>query len=66
MLDMCFDKVARDGISPQQQKSGSNKKTHERQHSWDGKVRGVCSKTPTNATDKAKSYNSVNSFNKIQ
>uniref|UniRef100_M1DVE7 NB-ARC domain containing protein n=1 Tax=Solanum tuberosum TaxID=4113 RepID=M1DVE7_SOLTU len=42
MLDILFDKVAKDGdLSPRQQKSGSNKnkkKTHERQHSWDGKV----------------------------
>uniref|UniRef100_M1DYT0 NB-ARC domain containing protein n=1 Tax=Solanum tuberosum TaxID=4113 RepID=M1DYT0_SOLTU len=42
MLDVCFDKVARDGdISPRHQRSGSNenkKKTHGRQHSWDGKV----------------------------
>lgn len=42
MLDICFDKVARDGdISPRHQRSGSNKnkkKTHGRQHSWDGKV----------------------------
>ncbi|KAH0709798.1 hypothetical protein KY290_011203 [Solanum tuberosum] len=41
MLDICFDKVARDGdLSPRQQRSGSNKskkKTHGR-HSWDGKV----------------------------
>ncbi|KAH0686002.1 hypothetical protein KY285_016543 [Solanum tuberosum] len=44
MLDICFDKVSRDGdISPRHQRSGSNKnkkKTHERQHSWDGKVTG--------------------------
>uniref|UniRef100_M1E0P6 NB-ARC domain containing protein n=1 Tax=Solanum tuberosum TaxID=4113 RepID=M1E0P6_SOLTU len=37
MLDICFDKVARDGdISPRHQRSGSNKnkkKTHGRQHS---------------------------------
>ncbi|KAG5576218.1 hypothetical protein H5410_056352 [Solanum commersonii] len=42
MLDICFDKVAREGdISPRQQRSGSNKskkKTHGRQHSWDGKI----------------------------
>ncbi|KAH0720975.1 hypothetical protein KY284_006005 [Solanum tuberosum] len=42
MLDMCFDRVAREGdISPRQQRSGSNrskKKTHGRQHSWDGKM----------------------------
>ncbi|KAG5598707.1 hypothetical protein H5410_030077 [Solanum commersonii] len=42
MLDILFDKVAKDGdLSPRQQKSGSNKnkkKTYERQHSWDGKV----------------------------
>ncbi|KAG5611951.1 hypothetical protein H5410_023232 [Solanum commersonii] len=45
MLDICFDKVARDGdISPRHQRSGSNKnkkKTHGRQHSWDGKVTGL-------------------------
>ncbi|KAH0735609.1 hypothetical protein KY285_011316 [Solanum tuberosum] len=44
MLDICFDKVARDGdISPRHQRSGSNKnkkKTHGIQHSWDGKVTG--------------------------
>ncbi|KAK4710989.1 hypothetical protein R3W88_005502 [Solanum pinnatisectum] len=44
ILDECFDKVARDGdISPRHQRSGSNKskrKTHGRQHSWDGKVTG--------------------------
>ncbi|KAG5596449.1 hypothetical protein H5410_037681 [Solanum commersonii] len=44
MLDICFDKVARDGdISPRHQRSGSNKnkkKTHGRQHNWDGKVTG--------------------------
>ncbi|KAG5609441.1 hypothetical protein H5410_020722 [Solanum commersonii] len=38
MLDICFDKVAREGnISPRQQRSGSNKsqkKTYGRQHSW--------------------------------
>ncbi|KAG5630583.1 hypothetical protein H5410_002300 [Solanum commersonii] len=42
MLDICFDRVAREGdISPRQQSSGSNKrknKTHGRQHSWDGKL----------------------------
>ncbi|KAG5621402.1 hypothetical protein H5410_006620 [Solanum commersonii] len=42
MLDICFDRVAREGdISPRQQRSGSNKskkKTHGRQHSWDGKM----------------------------
>ncbi|KAG5582894.1 hypothetical protein H5410_053521 [Solanum commersonii] len=42
MLDICFDRVARDGdISPRQQRSGSNKskkKTYGRQHSWDGKM----------------------------
>ncbi|KAJ8563559.1 hypothetical protein K7X08_032011 [Anisodus acutangulus] len=42
MLDICFDKVDKDGdLSPRQQRSGSNKskkKTHGRQHSWDGKV----------------------------
>ncbi|KAH0733724.1 hypothetical protein KY285_009431 [Solanum tuberosum] len=41
MLDILFDKVAKDGdLLPRQQRSGSNKnkkKTHERQHSWDGK-----------------------------
>ncbi|WMV07101.1 hypothetical protein MTR67_000486 [Solanum verrucosum] len=44
ILDECFDKVARDGdISPRHQRSGSNKskrKTHGRQHNWDGKVIG--------------------------
>ncbi|KAG5626547.1 hypothetical protein H5410_011765 [Solanum commersonii] len=44
MLDILFDKVAKDGdLSPRQQRSGSNKnkkKTYERQHSWDGKVTG--------------------------
>ncbi|KAG5587532.1 hypothetical protein H5410_047966 [Solanum commersonii] len=38
MLDICFDRVAREGdISPKQQRSGSNKskkKTHGRKHSW--------------------------------
>ncbi|KAH0670607.1 hypothetical protein KY290_026016 [Solanum tuberosum] len=44
MLDICFDKVAKEGegdLSPRQQRSGSTKckkKTHRRQHSWDGKV----------------------------
>ncbi|WMV10680.1 hypothetical protein MTR67_004065 [Solanum verrucosum] len=42
MLDICFDRVAREGnISPRQQRSGSNKnkkKTHGRQHSWDDKM----------------------------
>ncbi|KAG5576207.1 hypothetical protein H5410_056341 [Solanum commersonii] len=42
MLDICFDRVAREGdISPRQQRSGSNKskkKTHGRQYSWDGKM----------------------------
>ncbi|KAH0702751.1 hypothetical protein KY285_017029 [Solanum tuberosum] len=44
MLDICFDKVAKEGdLSPRQQRSGSTKckkKTHGRQHSWDGKVSG--------------------------
>ncbi|KAK4727776.1 hypothetical protein R3W88_032693 [Solanum pinnatisectum] len=44
MLDICFEMVARDrNISPRHQRSGSNKnkkKTHGRQHSWDGKVTG--------------------------
>ncbi|KAG5577108.1 hypothetical protein H5410_057242 [Solanum commersonii] len=44
ILHECFDKVARDGdISPRHQRSGSNKskrKTHDRQHSWDGEVTG--------------------------
>ncbi|KAK4721844.1 hypothetical protein R3W88_012077 [Solanum pinnatisectum] len=44
MLDICFDKVARDGhMSPRHQRSGSNKnkkKKHGRQHCWDGKVTG--------------------------
>ncbi|KAH0697025.1 hypothetical protein KY290_014455 [Solanum tuberosum] len=42
MLDICFDRVTREGdISPRQQRSGSNKskkKTYGRQHSWDGKM----------------------------
>ncbi|KAK4728405.1 hypothetical protein R3W88_021393 [Solanum pinnatisectum] len=42
MLDICLVRVAREGdISPRQQRSGSNKskkKTHGRQHSWDGKM----------------------------
>ncbi|KAG5625174.1 hypothetical protein H5410_010392 [Solanum commersonii] len=42
MLEICFDRVAREGdISPGQQRSGSNKskkKTFGRQHSWDGKM----------------------------
>ncbi|KAK4724513.1 hypothetical protein R3W88_027292 [Solanum pinnatisectum] len=42
MLDICFDRVAREGdISLRQHISGSNKskkKTHGRQHSWDGKM----------------------------
>ncbi|KAH0709034.1 hypothetical protein KY284_010461 [Solanum tuberosum] len=42
MLDILFDKVAKDGdLSHRQQRSGNNKnkkKTHERQYSWDGKV----------------------------
>uniref|UniRef100_M1CFU0 NB-ARC domain containing protein n=1 Tax=Solanum tuberosum TaxID=4113 RepID=M1CFU0_SOLTU len=42
MLEICFDRVAREGdISPRQQRSGSNKskkKTCGRQHSWDGKM----------------------------
>ncbi|KAG5600910.1 hypothetical protein H5410_032280 [Solanum commersonii] len=42
MLDICFDRVAREGdISPRQPRSGNNKskkKTHGRQHSWDGKM----------------------------
>ncbi|KAG5623003.1 hypothetical protein H5410_008221 [Solanum commersonii] len=42
MLDICFDRVARErDISPRQQRSGSNKskkKTYGRQHSWDGKM----------------------------
>ncbi|KAK4714882.1 hypothetical protein R3W88_020789 [Solanum pinnatisectum] len=42
MLDICFDKVAKEGdLSPRQQRSGSikiKKKAHGRQHSWDGKV----------------------------
>ncbi|KAH0635931.1 hypothetical protein KY289_035846 [Solanum tuberosum] len=42
MLDICFDKVTKDGdLSPRQQRSGSTKckkKTYGRQHSWDGKV----------------------------
>ncbi|PHT59987.1 Beta-glucosidase 2 [Capsicum baccatum] len=43
-LDICFEKLARDeDLSLRQQRSGSNKnkkKTHRRQHSWDGKVTG--------------------------
>uniref|UniRef100_M1B0G2 NB-ARC domain containing protein n=1 Tax=Solanum tuberosum TaxID=4113 RepID=M1B0G2_SOLTU len=42
MLDICFDRVAREGdISPRQQISGSNKskkKTYGRQHSWDEQI----------------------------
>ncbi|KAG5609349.1 hypothetical protein H5410_020630 [Solanum commersonii] len=42
MLDICFDKVAKEGdLSPRQQTSGSikcKKKTYGIQHSWDGKV----------------------------
>uniref|UniRef100_M1DM58 NB-ARC domain containing protein n=1 Tax=Solanum tuberosum TaxID=4113 RepID=M1DM58_SOLTU len=42
MLDICFDKVSKEGdLSPRQPRSGSNKiknKAHGRQHSWDGKV----------------------------
>uniref|UniRef100_M1CEL4 Disease resistance protein n=1 Tax=Solanum tuberosum TaxID=4113 RepID=M1CEL4_SOLTU len=42
MLDICFDRVAREwDISPRQQRSGSNKskkKTYGRQHSWDSKM----------------------------
>ncbi|KAK4731333.1 hypothetical protein R3W88_024321 [Solanum pinnatisectum] len=42
MLDIFFDKVAKEGdLSPRQQRSGSTKrkkKTHRRQHSWNGKV----------------------------
>uniref|UniRef100_M1DHA4 NB-ARC domain containing protein n=1 Tax=Solanum tuberosum TaxID=4113 RepID=M1DHA4_SOLTU len=42
MLDILFDKVANDrDLSSRKQRSESNKnkkKTHERQHSWDGKV----------------------------
>ncbi|PHT30596.1 hypothetical protein CQW23_29817 [Capsicum baccatum] len=42
ILDICFDKVARDGdISPRHRRSGSNKnkkKTHGRHHSWDGRA----------------------------
>ncbi|KAG5576224.1 hypothetical protein H5410_056358, partial [Solanum commersonii] len=42
-LDICFDRVAREGdISPRQQISGSNKrkkKTHGMQYSWDGSTR---------------------------
>ncbi|KAK4354704.1 hypothetical protein RND71_026898 [Anisodus tanguticus] len=42
ILDICFDKVAKDGdLSLRQQRSGSNKskkKTHERQYSWDSRV----------------------------
>ncbi|KAJ8570868.1 hypothetical protein K7X08_037840 [Anisodus acutangulus] len=42
MLDICFDKVAKDGdLSQKQQRSECNKikrKTHGKQHSWDDKV----------------------------
>ncbi|KAM3302029.1 hypothetical protein P3S67_016531 [Capsicum chacoense] len=40
VLDECFAKVARDrDLSPRQQRKGfKKKKTHERKHSWDGKV----------------------------
>ncbi|KAG5604741.1 hypothetical protein H5410_026233 [Solanum commersonii] len=42
VLDICFDRVAREGhLSPRQQRSRSNKskkKTHGRQHSWDSKM----------------------------
>ncbi|KAM3304186.1 hypothetical protein P3S67_015218 [Capsicum chacoense] len=40
VLNECFAKVARDGdLSPRQQRKGfKKKKTHERKHSWDGKV----------------------------
>ena len=42
MLDICFDRMAREGdISPRQHRSGSNKskkKAYGRQHSWDGKM----------------------------
>lgn len=41
-LNICFDKVAKDGdLSPRQQRSQATKgkqKTHGRQHSWDVKV----------------------------
>ena len=44
MLNICFDKVARDGyISPRNQRSGrykNKKRTHGRQHSWDSKLTG--------------------------
>ncbi|KAK4707145.1 hypothetical protein R3W88_033284 [Solanum pinnatisectum] len=44
MLDICFDKVVKEGdFSPRQQRSGSNKiktkkKAHGRQPNWDGKA----------------------------
>ncbi|KAG5615909.1 hypothetical protein H5410_015733 [Solanum commersonii] len=42
MMDICFYRVARKGdISPRQQRNGRNKrkkKTHGRQHSWNGKM----------------------------
>ncbi|KAF3669357.1 hypothetical protein FXO37_09073 [Capsicum annuum] len=40
ILDECFVKVAKDGnLLPRQQRKGfKKKKTHERKHSWDGKV----------------------------
>ncbi|KAM3395779.1 hypothetical protein P3S68_004785 [Capsicum galapagoense] len=40
VLDECFAKVARDrDLSPRQQRKGfKKKKTHEKKHSWDGKV----------------------------
>ncbi|KAG5600698.1 hypothetical protein H5410_032068 [Solanum commersonii] len=52
MLDICFDRVAREAdISPRQQRSGSNKrkkKTYGRQHSWDGSTRSNKSKEGMN------------------
>ncbi|KAG5616640.1 hypothetical protein H5410_016464 [Solanum commersonii] len=68
MLDILFDKVAKDeDLSPRQQRSGSNqnkKKTHERQHSWNGKVteKFISRHLPMRL---AKSYDSFNN-NTIQ
>ncbi|KAG5588697.1 hypothetical protein H5410_049131 [Solanum commersonii] len=71
MLDICIDRVAREGdISPRQQRSGSNKnkkKTHGRQHSWNGKMtEEFVPKAPINAIDKAEPFDKINRFNKIQ
>ncbi|KAG5608542.1 hypothetical protein H5410_019823 [Solanum commersonii] len=67
MLDICFDRVAREGdISPRQQRSGSNKskkKTYGRQHSWDGKMVRSLFQAPTDRDGKAKPFDSINRFN---